>query len=181
MSNHDVGYGPCGCGAWHEGDKMAKPDVPLGGTQVGVQRFPTGAVRSDKTGRGRFDLIDPFSLERLAKCYEGGCKPPYGERNWERGIPLSSFVSSLLRHLTAYMKGDRSEDHPAAIAFNVFGVMRFEELIRLGKADQSLDDLPRPLQTGAVAPESTVPVNCNTGIGMQRKLGSPYDLNVRAG
>jgi len=55
---------------------------------------------------------------------------------------MSSFMSSLLRHATKYLKGDRSEDHLAAIGFNVFGLMRGEKEIKEGAWPASYDDLP---------------------------------------
>lgn len=90
------------------------------------REFDTGAVRDMQEGKGRFDLVPPLALMRLARHYEAGAKK-YGERNWEKGIPNSSFIDSAIRHMMQYLAGDRSEDHLAAAAFNVFGIMHFEE------------------------------------------------------
>ena len=52
-------------------------------------------------------------------------------------MPFSWFVDSMLRHGQQYLAGDRSEDHLAAVAWNAFSLMHFEEL---GRCD--LNDLP---------------------------------------
>ena len=98
--------------------------------------FDGGAVRDMATGKGRFDLISPFAMMRLAKWYEMGANK-YEDRNWEKGIPFHSFLNSALRHLTKYLMGWRDEDHLAAAAWNVFCLIHFEEV---GRPD--LDDLP---------------------------------------
>ncbi len=90
------------------------------------REFETGAVRDMAEGKGRFDLIPPLALKRLAKHYEAGAIK-YGDRNWEKGIPNDSFIDSALRHINEYQLGDRSEDHLAAAVFNVFGLIHFED------------------------------------------------------
>lgn len=94
------------------------------------------AIREPSTGKGRFDLISPFALERLAKWYELGAQK-YSNRNWEKGMPLSRLVDSAERHLNKFKMGLADEDHAAACAWNLFAIMHFQEL---GRDD--LDDLP---------------------------------------
>jgi hypothetical protein len=65
-------------------------------------------------------------LERLAQHYANGAKK-YAEHNWAKGIPYSHCMDSLMRHVIAYMKCDKTEDHLAAIAWNAFTIMDFEE------------------------------------------------------
>ncbi len=101
------------------------------------EKFATGAVRDVREGKGRFDLVSPFALMRLARWYEAGARK-YSERNWEKGIPFSRCLDSALRHLIKYQMGMRDEDHLAAAAWNVFAIMHFEET---GRRD--LDDLPK--------------------------------------
>ncbi len=101
------------------------------------QEFETGAVRDTQGGKGRFDLITPFMLERLAKWYELGATK-YGDRNWEKGIPFSRFLDSAQRHINKYRQGHRDEDHLAAAVWNLSCIVHFEELKR-----KDLDDLPR--------------------------------------
>ncbi len=106
--------------------------------------FETGSVRDVRKGKGRYDLISPIALKRLAKHYENGAAK-YGDRNWEKGQPLSSYMDSLIRHAYAYMAGDRSEDHAAAIAWNAFAVMHTEAMIKQSKLPASFNDLPEGL------------------------------------
>lgn len=81
--------------------------------------YDSGALRSDRTGRGRYDLISPHGLKRLAIQYEeGGIQK--GERNWEQGFPISRALCSTIGHLMDQLKGDRSEDHYAAAVWQLF-------------------------------------------------------------
>lgn len=89
-------------------------------------QFETGAVRDMHEGKGRCDLLPPVTILRLARHYEAGAKK-YGDRNWEKGIPSHSFADSAIRHLLRYMDGDTSEDHLAAVLFNVCGLIYNEE------------------------------------------------------
>ena len=100
-------------------------------------QFETGAVRDTNTGKGRFDLITPIGLKRLAQLYERGAVK-YGARNWEKGIPLWRYLDSAERHLNDFKSGDRAEDHLAAVAWNVMGYIHTEELIRRGELPPSL-------------------------------------------
>jgi hypothetical protein len=40
---------------------------------------------------------------------------------------VSNLLNHALAHLNAYIAGDRSEDHMAHAAWNLFAVMEFEE------------------------------------------------------
>jgi hypothetical protein len=88
--------------------------------------FSGGAVRDAQTGKPRFDLIPPGPLERLADLYARGAEK-YDEHNWTKGMPTSRILASLFRHLERYRAGDRTEDHLAAVAWNTFAIMHFEE------------------------------------------------------
>ncbi len=90
------------------------------------EQFSTGAVRDIRIGKGRYDLISPHALRRLALLMERGAKK-YGDRNWERGMPESRCIDSAFRHLVQYMAGATDEDHLAAVAFNVFAIIHFQE------------------------------------------------------
>ena len=88
--------------------------------------YGTGAVRESQQGKGRYDLISPVGLRRLALRYEYGANK-YDDRNWECGVPSSRCFSSAVRHLYQWLAGDRSEDHLAAAVWNVFTIMDNEE------------------------------------------------------
>jgi hypothetical protein len=88
--------------------------------------FETGAIRNSAKGKGRCDLLPAGPLLRLAVHYEKGAEI-YGDRNWEKGIPINEMISSGLRHIFNYMQGERTEDHLAAAAFNILGAMFMED------------------------------------------------------
>ena len=95
------------------------------------QSFESGAVRDIQAGKGRFDLITPVALMRLARHYEHGAVK-YGDSNWTKGIPVMRFLDSAIRHLNNYVNGDRSEDHLAAAAWNCFSAMHTEDMAMSG-------------------------------------------------
>lgn len=103
--------------------------------------FEGGGQREPSDGKGRFDLITPYGLTRLAKHYENGAKK-YADRNWQKGMPLSRFIDSSFRHLIQFMMNERSEDHLAAIAWNILGYMHIEEEIRKGTLPDKFKDVP---------------------------------------
>lgn len=108
------------------------------------EEMDTGSVRDTREGKGRFDLISPIFLERFAKHTENGAKK-YGAMNWTKGQPLSRFMDSALRHLNKFLEGNRDEDHLAAAAWNIQGIIHTEEMIRRGKLPASLADMPNYL------------------------------------
>ena len=103
--------------------------------------FETGARRDIQVGKGRYDLISPIFLRRLAQHFENGAVK-YGIRNWEKVIPLTRYLDSAMRHLCNFIEGDRSEDHLSACAWNISCVIHTEEMIERGLLPESLNDLP---------------------------------------
>lgn len=89
-------------------------------------KFASGAVRDMHDGKGRCDLLPPRAILRLARHFEEGAKK-YGERNWEKGIPINSFIDSSIRHIMKYMAGQDDEDHLVAAAWNLMCAMETEE------------------------------------------------------
>lgn len=90
------------------------------------EEFPSSMVRDIRTGKGRFDLISPYALRRLARVMEKGCAK-YGERNWEQGAPADRFLDSCLRHLTQWQMGLRDEDHLGQAFWNLHCIVHFDE------------------------------------------------------
>jgi len=88
--------------------------------------FSTGAVRDMSAGKGYLMALPPEAMLRLSRHYEAGAIK-YGMFNYTKGIPVSSFINSALRHLFKYLAGKDDEDHLAAVAFNVLGAMLMEE------------------------------------------------------
>ena len=61
-------------------------------------------------------------LLELSKHYEDGCLK-YGERNWEKGIPLHCFIDSGVRHYLKFLRGDDDERHDRAFFWNMYGAI----------------------------------------------------------
>jgi hypothetical protein len=99
--------------------------------------FTSGARREDKSDAPRPDLVSPFALMRLGKWMGLGAKK-HGDRNWEKGLPFSSMLQAIWRHLLKWMMSWEDEDHLAAVLFNVQALMHFEDTKRM-----ELDDLPK--------------------------------------
>ena len=106
------------------------------------EEFTTGSRRDTREGKGRYDLIPAIPLHRLAQLYERGARK-YGDRNWERGQPLSRYLDSAARHLYAWIGGDRSEDHLIACVWNCFSYIWTEEMIKRGLLPAELNDMER--------------------------------------
>jgi hypothetical protein len=126
-------------------DKHFCPDCskvtgPSGNT-ITKETFDTGAKRDTHTGKSRPDLISPFAVKRLGDRLAKGAEH-YGERNWEKGMPVSRTIASLERHLNQYKRGCNDEDHLAAIMFNVMAIIHFEEAVRYGLLEVDILDLP---------------------------------------
>lgn len=107
------------------------------------EQFPTGARRDVDTDKPRYELIPVAPLTRLANLYARGAEK-YGIDNWRKGFPFRRTFGSLLRHAFLWAAGDRSEDHLAAIVFNAFCLMQYEEDIACGKLPAELDDVTEP-------------------------------------
>jgi hypothetical protein len=88
--------------------------------------YETGARRDTQVGKDRYDLIPVSALKRLAGLYARGAEK-YGEGNFEKGIPFSRVYASMFRHMMQWREGDRTEDHLAAVAWNAFALMFYEE------------------------------------------------------
>lgn len=63
-----------------------------------------------------------IAILELSKQYEDGAKK-YGERNWEKGIPLHCFIDSAIRHYLKYLRYDNDEPHERAVLWNLFGAI----------------------------------------------------------
>ena len=69
-----------------------------------------GVQREESSRHVRYDLIPPEAIIALAEVlYEGSKK--YGDRNWEKGIPVQNCLDHCLGHLMQYQLGDTAEPH----------------------------------------------------------------------
>lgn len=111
------------------------------------REFETGSVRDKREGKGRFDLMSPIALLRYAKHMEAGMSK-YGERNWEKGQPLMSYIDSAMRHINDWIFNrltgqEDKEDHMAAAIWNIGSFMHTEEMIKRGLLPIELNDIPQ--------------------------------------
>ena len=64
----------------------------------------------------------PEFLLDLSMHYKQGAEK-YGERNWEKGIPLHSYIDSGVRHFLKYIDGQTDERHDRAFVWNMLGAI----------------------------------------------------------
>lgn len=86
-------------GDWYD----AMEAFAVGAWREGTEAAPVSAAKA---------LLD------VSRQMEQGAQK-YGERNWERGIPLHSYADSAIRHALKYLRGDRDEDHRTAALWNL--------------------------------------------------------------
>ena len=108
------------------------------------QEFDTGSRRDTRDGKGRYDLLPARAIARLARHFEAGSKK-YGDRNWEKGQPLSRYLDSGIRHAFKYLEGQQDEDHLIAACWNLLCAADTEERLKVGILPKELHDLPQTL------------------------------------
>lgn len=95
------------------------------------EEYANGFVRD--TEQGKYDysrilqieglhLIPIEALERWGAHMVKGAEK-YGEDNWRQArglVAIARFIRSLCRHTVQFIRRDRTEDHPAAVCFNVW-------------------------------------------------------------
>lgn len=102
--------------------------------------YETGATRDSTDDKLRVDLIPEWSLLKLSEHFQAGAQK-YEARQWEKGLPLSTFIASLKRHLLLLEHGDYTEDHESAIAWNIMCYKWTKRRIEIGMLSNSLDDV----------------------------------------
>ncbi len=96
------------------------------------EEFPSGMRRDTQDDKPRYDLVDRAFLRRWAELMARGAKK-YGEENWRKAATaeeLRRFQASATRHLFQWLDGDRTEDHAAAVAFNLAGAEMVAEKLK---------------------------------------------------
>ena len=102
--------------------------------------FATGARRDVATGKGRYDLLPKPAIHRLAQLFERGAAK-YGENNWQKGMPLSVFIDSGIRHAFQAQNGEQDEDHLISAAWNFLCAATIHQQIQEGKLPPELNDI----------------------------------------
>lgn len=90
-------------------------------------QFATGAVRSADAEKTCYHLLSPIGLRRAAEASAEG-QVKYGPYNWEKGMPVCDLLEHVIRHIYAYLAGDRSEDHLGHATWGMMGACHSEEL-----------------------------------------------------
>ena len=94
------------------------------------------------------------AMLEAAKQYEDGCQK-YGERNWQKGIPVHCYIDSGVRHYLKFRRGDVDEPHDRAFVWNMLGAIwtheNKPELIDLpfannGKPESGIPTTDKPRQ-----------------------------------
>lgn len=95
------------------------------------EEYANGFVRDTEDGKYDYarilrieglHLIPIEALERWGAHMVKGAEK-YGEDNWKQArgpIAIGRFLRSLCRHVVQYIRKDRTEDHAAAVCFNVW-------------------------------------------------------------
>jgi hypothetical protein len=105
------------------------------------REFGTGAVRDVQDNKPRPELMNPMVDTALSVHFAKGAAK-YEARNWEKGMPESSFVASAKRHMNQWLMGETDEDHLIAWLWNVYCLKATEDMIERGILPESLRDLP---------------------------------------
>jgi hypothetical protein len=101
------------------------------------KEWSTGAHRDMVADKGRFDLLPFNALQEAAIVFErGGLK--YTDRNWERGIPVWSFLSAGARHLHKAISGVDDEPHLSMALWNIMCAIQTEAWARQGRLPEEL-------------------------------------------
>ena len=107
--------------------------------------FETGANRDVSSGKGRFELLPPMTLRAMAIHFEKGCQK-YGDRNWEKGIPISRYADSAMRHLLQFIDGCDDENHLIASIWNLMCAYETIQKIQKNQLPVELYDLPKKIK-----------------------------------
>lgn len=81
-------------------------------------------------GKNRIELVPPEIIEGIAQVLTFGAGK-YGDFNWRKGLEYSRVVGALLRHIFAYMRGEREDpetglSHLQHAACNLAFLVTFE-------------------------------------------------------
>ena len=61
-------------------------------------------------------------LLEVAIHFEQGAEK-YGENNWQKGLPVKSYINSAVRHYLKWLRGDNDEPHDRAFCWNILCAM----------------------------------------------------------
>lgn len=108
-----------------------------------MQTYRTVYIRSalDMICQKYYSGNKPDMMLDLAKHFEAGAVK-YGERNWEKGLPLHCYIDSGIRHYLKALRGDTDEPHIRACVWNLMCCMWTAHHL------PEMDDLPGKEEEG---------------------------------
>jgi len=65
----------------------------------------SGSALRYNGGKLRWSLVDFDALEDMVKVLDFGAKK-YADNNWKKGLKTPEIFESMMRHMTAYMRGE---------------------------------------------------------------------------
>lgn len=126
-------------------DKITSPDID------GSKTYSTGAKR-DKLDEPAWHLLPFQAISAIAKVLTAGAEK-YGPRNWEQGLPITSYLNHAMVHIGKYILSEtigsdwfggeklEQEDHLAHAACNLLMAMETRFRVRQGVLPEELMDL----------------------------------------
>lgn len=104
-------------------------DGPSGGWSDKESKTTVGEGLRFNKGKTRFDLLEPYAVEQLARVFTKGAEK-YAPNNWLKGMSWSSITASLKRHLSEFEQGvDYDEEtkllHMAHVAWNAMALVSY--------------------------------------------------------
>lgn len=80
----------------------------------------------------------PEIFLEVSKHFEAGANK-YGERNWQKGLPINCYIDSAIRHYLKHLRGDKDEPHDRAFVWNV--ICCIWTIKRIGAKNETPDTL----------------------------------------
>jgi hypothetical protein len=171
------------------------------GLQDLQQNAPTG-LKYDKD-KPRFDLIDAYATEELARVLTFGAKK-YKAHNWREGIEFSRLIAAAKRHINAIEKGDDLDEetglshaaHAMCCMMFLTWMQRFrpdlDDRYKLPeKRPLSLNELLTRLRTADAAYKKTIsfvseltnhkPSPIKVGAHREGPIRNPNDVTIKTG
>ena len=100
---------------------------------MGEKQNELVSVKNDrKDHKDRWDLVPLLDLEDVVKVYNAGVNK-YGPNRWQNlEDGFERYRGALMRHLVAYMKGERYDAetgcmHLAQVAWNAIAILHYDK------------------------------------------------------
>lgn len=93
-----------------------------------MKKTAKGMYREQKSDKLNYlSYFTPYTMERYA-IHMKKAEKVHGRANWKKGgYPQEEYLESAMRHLMLLWANDSTEDHAAAIIFNMLGYMHEDE------------------------------------------------------